>query len=291
MKNWFLALRPWSFTMSAVSVTVGVLWAWESGISWWLYALMLATIFFFHGATNLMNDYFDIKNRIDSPDAPTVQYRPHPLAHEEISLEKAFWVASVLYVVAAAGGFYLTYLRGLPVLIIGLMGAVISLGYTKKPLAFKYRALGELSVFLVWGPLAVQGAYYVETLSFSLPLLLVSVPVGMLVSLVLLANNIRDESYDRKQNILTIPVVLGGKNSRVLFVAMIVFCFVLLLVMSIVGPLSLWSLLVLLAVPPAVSVARMIYVKTPDDADARAAKLDTVFGILLIVSLLLERFL
>ncbi len=289
MKNWFLALRPWSFTMSAVSVTVGVLWAWESGISWWLYALMLVTIFFFHGATNLMNDYFDIKNRIDSPDAPTVQYRPHPLAHEKISLEKAFAVSAALYVVAAAGGLYLTYLRGLPVLIIGLMGAVISLGYTKKPLAFKYRALGELSVFLVWGPLAVQGAYYVETLSFSLPLLLVSVPVGMLVSLVLLANNIRDENYDRKQNILTIPVLLGGKRARVLFVAMIAFCFALLLLMSIVGPLSLWSLLVLLAVPPAVSVARMIYVKTPDDADARAAKLDTVLGVLLIVSLLLER--
>ncbi len=289
MKSWFLALRPWSFTMSAVSVTTGVLWAWEDGISWFLYALMLITLLFLHGASNLANDYFDIRNKVDSPEAPTVQYRPHPLAREDIELEKSWRVFTALYALAAAGGFYLAYTRGLPVLLIGLAGALISLGYTLKPLALKYRALGEVSVFLVWGPLAVEGAYYVETLSFSLPLLLVSVPVGVLVSLVLLANNIRDRSYDKEQNIRTIPVLVGEKNARVLFVLMIAFCLVAISLMSVVGPLSYWSLLVLLALPLAGSVGRMVYVQPPDDADAQAGRLDTVVGVLFLASLLLER--
>lgn len=291
LKTWFLALRPWSFSMSAISVSIGTLWAGERGISWALYALVLGGMVALHGATNLINDYFDVKNEVDVPEAPTVRYRPHPLALKELGLRQVLGVSLLLYAVGMGVGIFLAATRGWAILAIGLTGAAVSLAYTARPVALKYHALGEIAVFLVWGPLAVSGAYYVQAQEFSLPLLLVSIPFGALVALVLLANNIRDTAYDEGQRIHTVPVVVGQRAGKIIYVALVALAFVSVILMSFFGPLSPWSLLVLLALPIAVPLCRMMYSDIPLDADARTAKLDTVFGVLLIVSLLINRLL
>jgi 1,4-dihydroxy-2-naphthoate octaprenyltransferase len=275
--------------MSAISVSVGAAFAAGPGFRWDLFLLTLLGMVALHGASNLANDYFDVKNKVDAPDAPTVRYRPHPLAHRELGLNQVLAMSAALYALGAGIGLWLAATRGWPVLAIGLAGVLTGLFYTAPPLPLKYRAAGEVLVFLIWGPLAMLGAYYVQAQRFSPAVLLVSVPFGALVSLVLLANNIRDTAHDRRQGIRTLPVVLGEARGRLLFAGLIWLAFFSMTLMSILGPLSPWSLLVLLAVPLAMPLTAMVKGDCPDDADARTAKLDTAFGVLLLVSLVLDK--
>jgi 1,4-dihydroxy-2-naphthoate octaprenyltransferase len=277
--------------MSVISVTLGTLWAGRGGISWWLYGLLLGGVIALHGAGNLFNDYFDVRNQVDLPDAPTVHYRPHPLGSEGLRMRQALIVAVMLYGIGLGLGVVLGSICGWPVLAMGVAGAAVSLCYTAPPLALKYHALGELAVLTVWGPLAVSAGHYVQAEKFSPSLLLVSMPVGILVALVLLANNLRDVKHDDARGIRTVPVVLGRRRAKRLYLALVALSFVSVMLMSVFGPLSPWSLLTMLAVPVAVPLCRMIDRDIPPDADARTARLDIVFGVLLVISVLIDRLL
>ncbi|MCS6902787.1 MAG: prenyltransferase, partial [Candidatus Bipolaricaulota bacterium] len=80
LQTWFLATRPWSFSMTAISVGVGgALAALHQSFDLWLFLVTLVGAIAVHAATNLINDYFDYKRGVDRPGAPTTLYRPHPL--------------------------------------------------------------------------------------------------------------------------------------------------------------------------------------------------------------------
>ena len=287
--TWFLAARPWSFSMSAISVTIGSVWGADGLFSFGGYFLALLGMVALHGATNLLNDYYDVKNQVDTPSAPTVKYRPHPLVENALSLRQVLVFSLVLYTLGIAVGWYLTATRGWPILVIGVIGVLTAISYTAPPLNLKYHALGEPTVFLLWGPLAMLGAHYVQTQTFNPAILLVSLPFGILVGLVLLANNIRDMAFDKKQGIKTLPILLGSSRGRLVYGALIFLAFFGVVIMSLLGPLTPWSLLVLLALPLVRPVFQIVSGDCPPAADARTAKLDTAFGVLLLISILLER--
>ena len=80
VKKYFIAPRPWSFTMSLISVSVGTLLAAEEGSVSWIWFIVTAIgITLFHAAANLINDYFDTLYDIDQEDSPTAKYRPQPI--------------------------------------------------------------------------------------------------------------------------------------------------------------------------------------------------------------------
>ena len=288
-RNWVLASRPWSFSMTAISVSVGsALAAIDGTFSWAFYLLALIAGVFMHAATNLINDYYDVKSGVDFKGVSTGIYRPHPLLEGKLTSRQVLIEACVLYVVATLIGLYLAADRGWPLLGIGLIGAFASITYTAPPLKYKYIALGELSVFLMWGPLMVMGSYFIQRQAFSLNALLISIPFGILVALVLLANNIRDISHDRSKGIRTLPIIIGERNGLRLYSILVILAYAGMIGMSIAGPLYLWSLIVVLSLPLALKLIRQMMQKIPDDADAQTAKLDTAFGLLLVVSLVLE---
>jgi 1,4-dihydroxy-2-naphthoate octaprenyltransferase len=289
-RNWFLASRPWSFSMTAISISVGgALAAIDGDFSWGLFGLALISGVFLHAATNLINDYYDVKSGVDTREVSTAQYRPHPLLEGKLEPKKVRVACFILYGTATAIGLGLVAARGLPILWIGLVGTFASLTYTAPPLKYKYSALGEVSVFLMWGPLMVLGSYYVQRQSLSVSALLISLPFGVLVALVLLANNIRDVNHDREKGILTIPIAIGQRNGLRLYFALVLLAYLGIVVMSLMGPLYLWSLIVLVSLPLAVRLLRqMMQQQVPIDADAQTAQLDTAFGILLVISLVLE---
>ena len=288
-RNWFLASRPWSFAMTAISVSVGsTLGAIDGSFSWALYLVTLFGTILLHAATNLINDYYDVKTGVDTREVSTAQYRPHPLVEGKLNAEQVRWAAYVLYGLSIAIGIYLAATRGWELLWIGLIGAFGSLTYTAPPLKYKYSALGELSVFLMWGPLMVAGSYFVQRQALSLNAFWISLPFGVLVALVLLANNIRDIIHDRDKGILTLAIVLGQRKSLLLYATLVVLAYLGIVLMSITGPLYLWSLIVLLSVPLAFRLVHQMRKQVPADADARTAQLDTAFGVLLVISLVLE---
>ena len=288
-QNWFLASRPWSFTMTAISVSVGAAHAAVDGyFSWPLYILTLAGMIVLHAATNLMNDYYDVQNGVDTLDVSTAKYRPHPLLEGKLRPEQVRNGAYLLYGIAASAGIYFAATRGWVILVIGIVGVVASFFYTAPPFRYKYNALGEFSVFLMWGPLMVEGAYFIQRQSFSREALWISLPFGLLVALVLLINNVRDISHDRMKNVRTLPILIGRKNGVRLYVGLVILAYFAILWMSFLGPLRLWSLMVLVSLPLAFRLLRQMKREIPLDADARTAQLDTAFGILLVASLILE---
>jgi 1,4-dihydroxy-2-naphthoate octaprenyltransferase len=290
LKIWFLATRPWSFTMTAISVGVGgAVAALDGAFDVWLFLLTLVGAVCVHGATNLINDYFDYKSGVDRPGAPTTLYRPHPLVQGLISPRAVLWVSAGLYAIAAIIGLALITLKGAGLLWFILVGAIASFFYTAGPIKYKYLALGELAVFLMWGPVIVGGTYFVQRGSLSPDAVLISVPFGLLVALVLLANNLRDIDYDRSAGIATLGTLLGQQKTRVLYQGLILLAYLAIALLIALKILSPWGLLVFFSAPVAFRLIRTLQREIPNDADARTAQLDTLFGVWLIVGLILEK--
>ena len=289
LKDYAVATRPWSFSMSVISVTLGTLTAWQRGpvhLGW--YVAVVAGVVLCHAAGNVLNDYFDDKNRVDVPDSATAKYRPHPIVGGLLSPGAVLAEACVLFALAAVVGAAAALVRSPHVLWISLAGLLLTVFYTGGPVTLKYRALGEVAVFLVWGPLMFLGAYVVQRQALGWMPLVVSVPFGILVALVLFANNIRDADQDRQTGIRTLGTVLGRQRGLAAFSALIVCAYAYTLVAVVAGQLSPWALLVVLSVPQAVALVRAFRAHLPDAADAQTAKLDTLFGLLFVAALAIE---
>jgi 1,4-dihydroxy-2-naphthoate octaprenyltransferase len=254
-----------------------------------LFLLTLVGAVCVHGATNLINDYFDYKSGVDRPGAPTTLYRPHPLVQGLISPQAVLWVSVGLYAIAAIIGLALLALKGAGLLWFILVGAIASFFYTAGPIKYKYLALGELAVFLMWGPVIVGGTYFVQRGSLSPDAVLISVPFGLLVALVLLANNLRDIDYDRSAGIATLGTLLGQQKTRVLYQGLILLAYLAIALLIALKILSPWGLLVFFSAPVAFRLIRTLQREIPNDADARTAQLDTLFGVWLIIGLILEK--
>ncbi len=289
IRQYVIATRPWSFTMSLISVSVGTLLAAEEGpISWAWYLLAAVGITVFHAAANVINDYFDTRYQIDQEDSPTAKYRPQPILSGMLTPRQLLGEAIVLFTLTFVIGMAAAVVLSWHILWIGFAGFLTSVYYTAGPVKFKYRALGELAVFVVWGPLMIEGAYAVQRQALSGKAFIISIPFGVIVALVLFANNMRDMAYDSRQNITTISTLLGPRRSLLLFAGLIVLAYVYVLGMIVTGVMTLWGLLIFLSVPSAIGLLKTFNKEIPDMADALTAKFDTVFGVLLILAIFLE---
>ncbi len=288
-----LTMKPQSFLISVMSVSVGTaLAALAHPIHWGDYFLTVLGVVFLHGGTNVINDYFDYMNKVDTSKVPgSYGNERRVLIQRLLSPSQVLLTGFILFACSLGIGIYLTLAKGLMVFAIGALGFLVGFFYSANPISFKYIALGEPAVFLMWGPLMVSGAYYVQANQFSLQTLWVSLPFGILVALVLLANNIRDIQYDSQVGIRTLATQLGERRAIQLyqFLMTVVYLWTALMVMT--RQLSPWSLLVLFSIPLALKLARVLQRGIPKDADARTAQLNTVFGTLLIIGLMMERFL
>ncbi|MGA2973748.1 MAG: prenyltransferase [Spirochaetia bacterium] len=284
------AVRPWSFSMTAISVAFGILAAGAEGrIHWWLAAASLAGALCMHAATNLGNDYFDFQTGIDAPGSPSVRGRRHPLVERTLEPWQVlggaigFWSAALLI------GIALSFLRGWPIALLTSLGVLAGYFYSAGPVRLKARALGEITAFFMWGPFMVLGAFYVQRAAFSgsRHALLLSVMQGLWVAQVLLANNLRDVEADTAMGIRTPATILGRQPAAVLAVALAAGAYLLDAAAVLLGILAPWALLVFLSAPLAVLVLRSLTPRrgVAGNAPAAAARTAMVFGLLLILSL------
>jgi 1,4-dihydroxy-2-naphthoate polyprenyltransferase len=287
-KTIFLSTRPWSFTMTFSSVTMGSLVAALAGrFSPFLYALTLVGMVAFHAATNILNDFFDVRHGVDRVGAPTTKYRMHPAAFGQTPLSSILGLSLVLYGVTIAAGLYLALVSNLLILVVTGIGIIGSVFYTADPLVLKARGLGEVTVFSMWGLLIPLGAYMVQAGTYSWSPSVVAVPIGLLVAEVLLANNIRDIEYDGSMGTRTLAVTIGAKRAEKVY-AFILGATYLFVVAGILGRLlPVWSLVVFLTSPEAFRLSKMFRGEVPDNADPRTAGLALKFSLLYMGSLVL----
>jgi 1,4-dihydroxy-2-naphthoate octaprenyltransferase len=160
-------------------------------------------------------------------------------------------LATACYVAAAAVGLVLLATRGsAALLVIGVVGFVVSLGYTAPPLKFVYRGLGEIAVALGFGPLMLVGAYVVQTRgALAWEPFIASIPIALLVALILYVNEIPDRRGDAHAGKRTLPVrfsrsaVIGGYNVAV------VAAYAAVVAGVVAGLLPIPALLMLLTIP------------------------------------------
>jgi 1,4-dihydroxy-2-naphthoate octaprenyltransferase len=287
------ATRPWSFSMTAVSVALGTLAAARQGpVTWWLALLTLGGTLCLHAATNLANDYYDFLGGIDRPDSPGVLARHHPLIEKTLSPRQVLAGAAAFWVAAALIGAGLGVARGWLLIVLTAIGVFAGFFYSGGPLRLKGRALGELTAFLMWGPLMVLGAYFVQTqtLRGSSPALALSVIQGLWVALVLLCNNIRDQEVDASLSIHTPATLLGRGAARGLAVGLGAAAYVITGAGALLGVLRPWLLLVALSLPLAVKLLSSLFDPrgVQGNTPTVAARTAMIFGILLILGQVLS---
>lgn len=288
LRELFLVTRPWSFIMTVIVVLTAYSYALYLGydLPLLLAAIALVGSLLLHASVNVVNDYFDTVYGVDSEEAGTARYRPHPILHGILDARSTLLFGVALGVAAMSLGLVVT-LMGRPLAIaIGLIGLLIGWGYSARPLAFKYRGLGEAAVFAAFGPVMFMGAYYTATGSLDAGAALLSAPLGLLISSVLLANNIRDIETDAEASVRTLASILGRDAAFRLYVAMIASAYLILVALVLAGLLPPTALAALASAIAAFRLYSEVRSQgVPVDFDPRTAKIVTAFGALLIIGI------
>jgi len=192
-----------------ISCSLGILLGWQQGaadftLAFWILSGGLAAQI----GINLINDVEDLKYLL--------------LSHQDSVAAKTLIIQNLkigILFIAGAGviAAYLVALRGWPLFSLIAISAASALSYNLGPLNFKHRGLAIIQVFMLMGIIMVQGAYYAMTGAFSSVALLHSLPISLLISLLLLSNELRDWEADQKLGIHTLTVRIGFQNSRRLY--------------------------------------------------------------------------
>ncbi len=288
-RMWAQAVRPFSFTASIVPVLLGAAVAGTQGLFHpGLLLLTLAAAVAIQGAANLFSDYFDYRGGYDTPES---YGGSGVLTRGLLQPSEVFLGGLVLLLASAAIGVYLAALRGLPVLLLGALGVLGAYFYSGRPLAYKYRGLGDPVIFLLFGPCMVLGAYYVQAHAIELVPMLYALPVGCLVTAILHVNNIRDIPSDGRGGGVTVARALGVGGSKVLLYALLGAAYALVIGGVLIGAFVRWSALALLTAPLAWTLARRVRrASEPRDLvllDVAAARVHLLFGLLLVIGVLL----
>lgn len=162
--------------------------------------------------TNFANDYSDFVRGADADDRVGF---PRASQAGRIPPARIRAAAAATFGLAVLVGTYLVWVGGWPVLAIGLSGVAAGVAYTGGPWPYGYRGLGDLFVFVFFGPVAVGGTYYVQALAVTGDLLLAGTGVGALVTAILVVNNLRDRRSDARAGKRTLAVRLGTGGTRV----------------------------------------------------------------------------
>jgi 1,4-dihydroxy-2-naphthoate octaprenyltransferase len=215
ISRWLILGRVSVVVMSAISAVIGGLLAARDDVfDLPLLILVALGLILAHTGSNLVNDFWDFRHGIDTPDSPRATYGPHPFTDERNSYKEFIIVTGVLLLLATVIGVYLTAAAGLWVLAFALGGAFVLLFYSGGPIPLKYFGLGELAVFIVWGPLMIGGSYYVMAEELPWWVVLASIPYGLGVTTVLFGKHLDKLSFDTAKGIRTMPIVLGEKAAR-----------------------------------------------------------------------------
>ncbi len=230
--KWLIATRSGVTIVTFYTCAIGGLLAWRDGyfhiVPWLIITLGL---FVAHGTNNLLNDYTDFSRGVDSDNYFRTQYGAHPLVQGFWTKKQQLtWFFVSGFLATLSGIYALIYTRfSLEIVILFTFGALVLLFYT-WPL--KHMALGELCIFLIWGPIMASGVYLVIAGGMADTVwqaALAAVPFGLSVVSINIGKHIDKSDQDRKKEVGTLPVVIGEKPARYLNIVIIALIYLTIL--------------------------------------------------------------
>lgn len=265
LSRWFLLTRAAVLPMTLTAgLLAGLLAVGAPDASWLWWALAVVGILLAHMANNLMNDLFDLEVGNDTDEYPRALYAPHPVLSGLTTRRGLVIAALVVNAVDVAICAVLFVARGWPIVAFAGAGFALSYAYTAPPLRLKRIGLGELDVFLTWGPLMVGGCYFAATGTVSWSVIWASVPYALLTTAVLMGKHIDKADWDRPMRTYTLPVLLGDRRARLATRALFVGFYLALVVLVATAVLPWPSLLAFAALPRLVRVWKAFGAPAPD---------------------------
>lgn len=293
MSLWLQASRFFVVSGSMIPVILAAMTAvlYKETINWYLFPVALFAAVLFHIGANMISEYHDYRSAVD---------RKETFGSSRILVDELLPPKQVLiggFIVLGVGfllGLILVYFRGLNIFLLGMCGVIGAIFYGAKPFELKYHALGDLVIFLLFGPLLSIGSYLGMTGQFNWDLVWITMPIAFLIVGVLHANNTRDIKFDTIAGIKTQASVLGLKGAQFEYYFLIAGAFVVIPILIFSDLIGYWGFLVFASLPPAIKNIRAMSkatVETPETIallDVATAQHHMMFGLLYSIAILLS---
>lgn len=270
VSKWLIATRSAVTTVTLYACIMAGLIAWRDGYFAWIpFVVVTLGLFLAHGTNNILNDYTDFGRGVDKDDYFRIQYGVHPLVQGFWTKKQQlrwFYASGVL---ATAAGLYCLFYTEFSPAIVGLFafGALMVLFYT-WPL--KYFGLGELVIFLIWGPIFFAGVYLVLAKGVWTDAIwnvaLAGVPFGFSVVSINIGKHIDKLEDDKRKGVGTLPVKIGERAARYVNMAGLVLSYLVIVYLVFVPRFfTPVMLIVFLAVNRAVLALRVLTKPRPKE--------------------------
>ena len=289
IRVWLLAARPATLPAAIVPVLVGT-GAALHGLHELHERVFLPTLvaaLLIQIGTNFANDVSDFHRGADAGE------RLGPLRVTQGGLVSPRQVLQATYItfgLALLIGLYLIVVEGggWPILLIGILCLGAGVLYTGGPWPFGYHGLGDLVCFICFGVLAVLGTAYIQTHTITPLDVWASIPVGCLVTAILIVNNLRDIDTDRQVSKLTLAVRLGRRGTRLEYGLCVAVAYAVVVGLGVAGMVGGWWWLPLLTLPLAIWLVRFVSRtegRPLNQALKRTGQLHLLFGVLFAIAL------
>lgn len=269
-RAWWQAARPHTLPAAATPVLVGGGLATGDGVfRWGPFLAAMGGALAIQVAANFTNDLSDARKGADTRDRIGP---PRMVASGVISEKQMMMATTIAFALASIAGVYLIAEAGWVIAAIGLASIVAAVGYVGGPRPYGYRGFGELFVFVFFGLIATVGSRYVHDRSAPLDSWLLAIPVGFLVTAILVANNVRDIDTDAATGKRTLAVMIGRERTRALFAVLVFGAFVAIAVFGVFGWTAQATLFAIFLAPFSAGLVRTVYAKTEGPALIRVLK-------------------
>ena len=286
---WKLAIRPRTLPAAAAGVIIGSAVAWRDGFFRLEAALAcLFTALLLQIGSNLANDVFDFERGTDTPE------RLGPVRVTQAGLltpSQVKYGMVIVFVLAALLGLYLAWLGGWPIILIGLAAILSAIAYTAGPFPLGYHGLGDLFVFIFFGLASVAGTYYVQAGFISTAAWWMTIPPGLIITAILVVNNLRDLENDRQAGKRTLAVILGEQATKKQYLICMMAAYLVMPLAASIGILPWYALLTWASLPMAIRSTRLVFTTQGRPLNAALAgtgQVALLFSILFWIGLLFK---
>lgn len=293
-KDYILAVRPWSFpasSMTALVIFAFVFFEYKTNskyadINWFYGIISIVASLICQASGNLISDYFDYKNGVDREDT----HGTNRMLIDKVFKPESFLISGIiLLIIVSLIGLYVFLNTGIYLIYIGLTGILGAIFY----FWFKYHALGDIIIFLIYGPLIAIGTSFCMTNSIVPNAIYISLPIAFFVANILHANNTNDMITDKRAGIKTIPILIGFRASQKLYTANTIIAYTVTIILIILKILPVWSLIALITLFIAKRNINIINKATINKKnallglDGASAQLVMIFDTAIILSLII----
>ncbi|MEX1297337.1 MAG: 1,4-dihydroxy-2-naphthoate polyprenyltransferase [Candidatus Limnocylindrales bacterium] len=288
-RAWLVAVRPATLPAAVGPVLVGLAVAISLGVFEPLPAIAaLAVALLLQVASNVANDLSDFRSGVDTEE----RLGPPRAAASGLLSERELLVGLAIIVgLAGLVGLYLVAVGGIIILVLGVAAVVSAVTYSGGPWPYGYHGLGEVFVFVFFGLVAVAGTTYLQTLTWEPLAFVAAIPVGALITAVLVVNNLRDIETDAATGKRTLAVILGERGAAAEYDLLIGVAYAVPVALLIAGDAAWTVMLPLASLPLTLALFRVIHAggdpRRLNPVLRETARLSLIYSVLLAAGLAL----